>query len=87
MLPKLECVKFCGVKPLKFEFKNFLEQFQNYVMHLELNKVKLTLLKSYLSNYALHLISHLTYIPQHHKFICPEFQQYFIKLFIKLIPG
>ena len=28
-LPKLECVKFSGVKPSKFEFKNFLAQFQN----------------------------------------------------------
>ena len=29
MLPKLECVKFRGMKPSKFEFKNFPAQFQN----------------------------------------------------------
>ena len=60
MLPELECFKFSGVTPSKFEFKNFLSQFQNCVMHLESNKVKLTLLKRYLSDYALQLISHLT---------------------------
>ena len=56
MLPKLEFVKFNVVKPSKFEFKNFLLQFQNCVRDLESNEVKLTLLKSYFSD----LISHLT---------------------------
>ena len=60
MLPKLECVTLKGVKPSKFEFKNFLAQFQNCVMHLQSNEVKLTLIKSYLSGFALQLISHLT---------------------------
>ena len=59
MLPKLECIKFSGVKSSRFEFKNFLAQFQKFVMHLESNEVKLTLLKSYLSDYTLQLISHL----------------------------
>ena len=48
MLPELECVKFSGMKPSKFEFKNFLAQFQNCAMYLESNEVKLRLLKSYL---------------------------------------
>ena len=39
MLSKLECVKFSGVKPSKFEFKNFLAQFQNCIMHLESMKL------------------------------------------------
>ena len=60
MLPKLKCVKFSGVKSSKFELKNLLAQLQNCVMHLESNEVKLTLLKSYFSNYDLQLISHLT---------------------------
>ena len=60
MLPKLECVKFSGVKPTKFVFKNFQAQFQNCEIHLESNEVKLSLLKSYLSDYALQLIPHLT---------------------------
>ena len=60
MLVKLEYVKFSGVRPSKFELKNFLAQFQNCVMHLESNKVKLTLLKINLSDYVLQLISHLT---------------------------
>ena len=46
MLPKLECVKLSGVKPSKFEFKNFLALIQNCVIHLESNEVKLTLLKA-----------------------------------------
>ena len=61
MLPKLEYVQFSGVKPSNFEFQNFLAQFQNCVMHLESNEVKLTLLKSYFSDYDLQLISHLTF--------------------------
>ena len=44
MLPKLECVKFSGVKPTKFVFKNFQAQFQNCEIHLESNEVKLSLL-------------------------------------------
>ena len=58
MLPKLECVKCSGVKPSKFVFKNFLAQSQNCVMYLESNEVKLTLLKSYFSDYSLQLIWH-----------------------------
>ena len=50
MLPKLECIKFSEVKPSKSELKNFLAQFQNCVMHLKSNEVKLKLLKSYLSD-------------------------------------
>ena len=60
MLHKQECVKFSGLKSSKFKSKNFLAQFQNCVMHLELDEVKLTLLKSYLSDYALQVASHLT---------------------------
>ena len=61
MLSKLECVKFSGVKLSKLEFKNFLAKFQNWVIHLESNEVKLTLSKSFLSDYTFQLISHLTF--------------------------
>ena len=59
MLSKLECVKISEVKPLKFEFKNFLAQFQN-CNAFGSNELKSTLLKICLSDYVLQLISHLT---------------------------
>ena len=44
----------------KFEFKNFLAQFENCVTSVESPKVKLSLLKSFLTGYASKLISNLS---------------------------
>lgn len=47
-----------GVNPSKFKF--FFSQFHNFVSFTDSNKTKLALLKSYLTDYALQLISYLT---------------------------
>ena len=45
--PKLQCVKFSGIRASKFEFKNFLVQFENCVDAVHSKKAKLSLLKSF----------------------------------------
>ena len=60
--PKLHCPTFSGKNSDRLEFKNFLVQFKNCV---DANgtlpgSVKLTYLRSYLTDYALKIISHLT---------------------------
>ena len=57
---RLQCPKFRARMPNKFEFKNFLAQFYNCVSSVSSDKAKLSLLKSYLTGYAVQLISHLT---------------------------
>ena len=57
--PKLQCVKFNGIRAGKFEFKNFLVQFENCVDAVHSKKAKLSLLKSFLAGYASQLVSHL----------------------------
>ena len=61
-IPKLEC-KICdGTSKDKLEFKNFLTQFSNCIDACSTlpNANKLTYLHSYLSGYALKIISHLS---------------------------
>lgn len=59
-MPKLQCATFSGINPSKFEFKNFISQFKNCTDSVKSGKSKLALLKGYLSDYALQLVSHLT---------------------------
>ena len=60
--PKLHCATFSGKGNDKLEFKNFMTQFNNCVdANGKLSgSVKLTYLRSYLTDYALKIISHLT---------------------------
>ena len=58
--PQLQCPKFSGRMYNKFEFKNFLAQFYNCVSSVSSDKGKLSLLKSYLTDHAAQLLSHLT---------------------------
>ena len=55
-----KCSFFSGVEPSKFEFKIFLAQFHNCVHNIQSDRPKLAILKSYLTVYALQLVSHLT---------------------------
>ena len=61
-IPKLECKIFDGTSKDKLEFKNFLTQFSNCIDAYGTlsNANKLTYLRSYLSDYALKIISHLS---------------------------
>ena len=61
-IPKLECNIFDGTSKDKLEFKNFLTQFSNCIDACGTlsNANKLTYLRSYLSGYALKIISHLS---------------------------
>ena len=61
-IPKLECKIFDGTSKDKLEFKNFLTQFSNCIDACGTlsNDNKLTYLCSYLSGYALKIISHLS---------------------------
>ena len=63
-IPKLECKIFDGTSKDKLEFKNFLTQFSNCIDACGTlsNANKLTYLRSYLSDYALKIISHLSVI-------------------------
>ena len=45
--PKLQGVKFSGIRAGKFEFKNFLVQFENCVDAVHSRKAKLSLLKKF----------------------------------------
>ena len=60
--PKLHCPTFSGKASDKLEFKNFLSQFKNCVDASGTlpGSVKLTYLRSYLTDYALKIITHLT---------------------------
>ena len=60
--PKLHCPTFSGKASNKLEFKNFLSQFNNCVDASGTlpGSVKLTYLRSYLTDYALKIIAHLT---------------------------
>ena len=59
-VPKIQCTKFCGDGVGKFEFKNFLAQFENCVTSVESPKVKLSFLKVFLTGYASQLILNLS---------------------------
>ena len=61
-LPPLKCVSFSGKTVDKLEFKNFLLQFHNCIDAAgKLSKsAKLTYLRSYLTDYAFKVISHLS---------------------------
>ena len=61
-LPPLKCVTFSGKTVDKLEFKNFLLQFHNCIDAAgKLSKsAKLTYLRSYLTDYAFKVISHLS---------------------------
>ena len=61
-IPKLECKIFDGTSEDKLEFKNFLTQFSNCIDACGTlsDANKLTYLRSYLSGYALKVISHLS---------------------------
>ena len=59
-VPKLQCVKFSGQRVEKFEFKNFLEQFNNCSANIRSDSAKLSYLRSLLYDYAFSIISHLT---------------------------
>ena len=58
--PKLQCTTFSGKNVDKFEFKKFLIQFSNCTCFIKSKRVKLSLLKSFLTGYASPIISHLT---------------------------
>ena len=59
-VPKIQCMKFSSEEVGKFKFKNFLAQFENCVTSVEFQKVKLLLLKSFLTGYASQLILNLS---------------------------
>ena len=59
-VPKIQCTKFCGEEVGKFVFKIFLAQVENCVTSIESPKVKLSLLKGFLTGYASQLISNLS---------------------------
>ena len=61
-MPELKCQTFSGESLDKFEFKNFLQQFQNCIDACTslTNTGKLTYLRSYLTDYAFTTISHLS---------------------------
>ena len=59
-VPKIQCTKFGGKVIGKFEFQNFQAQFENCVTSVESPKVKLSLLKGFLTSYASQLISNLS---------------------------
>ena len=61
-IPKLESNIFDGTSKDKLEFKNFLTQFSNCIdaCCTLFNANKLTYLRSYLSGYALKIITHLS---------------------------
>ena len=60
LMPRLKCEKFSGKDSNKFEFKNFLSQFDNCTNKMTSGAAKLSYLRSCLSDYALQTISHLT---------------------------
>ena len=68
-IPKLECKVFDGTSKDKLEFKNFLTQFSNCIDACgKLSDAnKLTYLRSYLSGYALKIISHLSVTDDNYK--------------------
>ena len=58
--PKLQCVKFNGIRADKFEFRNFLVQFEN-CGHCTLEESQtVAFLKFFLTSYASQLVSHLS---------------------------
>ena len=59
-VPKIQCAKFSGEEVGKFKLKNFLAQFENCVTSVESPKVKLSLLKCFLTGFASQLISNLS---------------------------
>ena len=61
-VPKLQCQVFDGTSKDKLEFKNFLVQFFSCIDACGSisDAIKLTYLRSYLSGYALKIISHLS---------------------------
>ena len=61
-IPKLECKIFDGTSKDKLEFKNFVTQFSNCIDACGTlsSANKLTYLRSYLSGYALKIITHLS---------------------------
>ena len=61
-IPKLECKIFDGTSKDKLEFKNFVMQFSNCIDACGTlsSANKLTYLRSYLSGYALKIITHLS---------------------------
>ena len=61
-MPEIKCKTFSGKSTDKFEFKNFLKQFQNCVDSCErlTDSGKLNYLKGYLTDYAFSTISHLS---------------------------
>ena len=61
-MPKLQCTTFSGKSSDKLEFKNFLQQFNNCIDVCDTlsGAAKLTYLRSYLTDYALKTISHLS---------------------------
>ena len=61
-IPKLECKIFDGTSKDKLEFKNFVTQFSNCIDACGTlsDANKLTYLRSYLSSYALKIITHLS---------------------------
>ena len=60
-MPKIQCTKFSGEEVGKFEFKNFLAQFENCVTSVKSQKVKISLLKSFLTGYTSQLIENLSH--------------------------
>lgn len=62
LIHKLKCPYFSGkyCENDKFAFKNFMAQFENYVINIDLKQVKLQLLKAYLTGHAAEIIQHLT---------------------------
>lgn len=60
LLRSCSVLSLVGVNLSKFEIKFFLAEFNNCISFIGSNIVKLTLLKSYLTDDALQLISHLT---------------------------
>ena len=61
-MPKLQCKTFTGTSLDKLEYKNFFLQFSNCVDSCKniTKSCKLTYLRSYLSDYAFKVISHLS---------------------------
>ena len=60
LVPKITCGKFSGKGNDRFEFKNFMQQFENCTANMKSESAKLAYLRTCLTDFPLQLISHLT---------------------------
>ena len=81
-IPKLECKIFDGTSKDKLEFKNFVTQFSNCIDACGTlsSANKLTYLRSYLSGYALKIITHLSVTDDNYDFAFSLLKEEFLDI-------